>query len=362
MLLAIKHGKINMIQSIRLQNFQSHLNSYLEFSPGINIITGSSNNGKTSLLRGIGWVITNRPQGLAFKSYFADKKDSCKVTLTINGQKIVREKNTNINQYQLNEGIFSTVGGDTPSEVSSAINLSEINTQSQFEKHFLITESPGEIGRTINKIVKLEDIDILISSLSSKISSASKEIELKKQDVDKLNISLEKFKDYDKIEVLVDQIVKNDIKIKDLEQKVKILNYISDEGVRVEKLILSLENSYDDLEEKINELEQAWLTYNTNVKIIQDLSKLVSTINVLDTKIQDAETILSGCNALQSIEENLIKYSVGLETLHELNNLIKDWGKYFEFIKKTEKTIEKDEVEKNRILQEYGCPLCGRKS
>ena len=81
-----------MIQSLKIQNFQSHKNSELVFSEGINIITGSSNNGKTAILRALGWVITNRPQGLAFKSYFADKKDSCKVTLTINGQKIVWEK------------------------------------------------------------------------------------------------------------------------------------------------------------------------------------------------------------------------------------------------------------------------------
>ena len=350
-----------MIQSLRIQNFQSHLDSYLEFSPGISIITGSSNNGKTSILRSIDWVVNNRPQGISFKSTFSDKKDTCKVSLVINNQKIVREKNNSINQYQLNEGIFSTVGGDVPSEVISAINISEISIGRQFEKHFLITDSPGEIGRTINKIVKLDDIDTLISNISSKILSTNKEIEFKKQDIDKLNTSLEKFKDYDKIEVLVNQIIENDIKVKDLEQKVKILNYISDEGVRVEKLILSLENSYDDLEAKINELEQSWLTYNTNIKIIQDLSKLVNTISVLDTKIQDAEAILSGCDALQDIEEKLIKYSVGLETLNKINNIIKDWNRYFEVMKKVEKTIEKDEVEKNRILQEYGCPLCERK-
>ena len=73
-----------MIQSIRLQNFQSHKDSYLRFSNGINIISGQSNNGKTSLLRGLNWVITNRPQGIAFKSIFSDKKEICRVSLIIN--------------------------------------------------------------------------------------------------------------------------------------------------------------------------------------------------------------------------------------------------------------------------------------
>lgn len=349
-----------MIQSIRIQNFQSHSSSYLEFSPGINIITGQSNNGKTAILRAFNWLCFNRPQGIAFKSTFSDKKDTCSVALTINGQEIVRDKNNSINLYKVGSSLFTTIGNDVPQEVISAINVSDINIQGQFEKHFLITESPGEIGRTINKIVKLEDIDTLISSISSKISSTNKEIELKKQDVDKLNVSLEKFKDYDSIESLVNQIVENDIKVKDLEHKVKILDYTINEGTRVEKLIHGLENSYDNLEEQVSGLEQAWLTYNTNIKIIQELSKLGNTVNVLDTKIHDAEAILSGCDALQDIEEQLIKYSVGLETLNRINNIIKDWNKYFETMKRVEKLIEKDTKEFETLLSEYGCPLCGK--
>ena len=350
-----------MIKSLKIDNFQSHSHSELIFSEGINIITGQSNCGKTAILRALGWVVTNRPQGLAFKSTISDKKDTCKVSLMINNQEIVREKNNSINSYKLNKEVFNTIGNDVPSEVTSAINMSELSIQNQFEKHFLVTDSSGEIGRTINKIVKLEDIDTLISSLSSKISSTNKEIELKKQDIDKLNASLEKFKDYDKIEALVDQIIKNDIKIKDLEQKVKILNYISNEGVRVEKLIQNLENSYDDLGEKINELEQAWLTYNTNIEIAKELDKMVAVSVELDNKIGTSESVLNHVLALQGIEENVIKYAVAYEMLKQLNNLKSNWEHYYEVIKKNEKLVEKYENEFKDTLKAVGiCPLCER--
>lgn len=338
------------------------MNSYLEFSSGINIVTGQSNNGKTAILRALDWIISNRPQGLSFKSNFSNKKDTCSVALTINNQEIVREKNNTINLYKLNNLLFDTIGNDVPIEIASAINISDINIGKQFEKHFLILDTPGEIGRTINKIVKLEDIDTLISSISSKISSTNKEIELKKQDIDKLNTSLEKFKDYDSIEILVNQIIENDIKIKDLERKVKVLNYIFDESNRVEKLIQSLENNYDTLEKQANELEQSWLTYNTNIKIIQDLFKLVNTIDALNVKIQDAEVTLNGCDALQDIEEKLIKYSVGLESLNQINNLIINWNIHYDIIKKNDKLIEKYEKEFETLLKDYACPLCGKKS
>jgi len=291
-----------MIKSLTIENFQSHKNSFLEFSTGINIISGSSNNGKTAILRALNWVITNRPQGIAFKSNFSDKKETCKVSLIINDIEIVRERNNSINSYQVGSSLFTTIGNDVPSEVTSAINISDINCASQFERHFLLMDSPGEVGRTINKVVKLDDIDALISNISSKITSTNKELEIKKQDLDKLNLSLEKFKDYDLIENLVNQIVEYDSKVKTIENRVKLLSYIVTEGVRVEAIIASIENKYDGLEEEIKILEKLWLDYNTNSALVKDLNKMLTSLSMLDVDIKALETDLKHGEPLGEIE------------------------------------------------------------
>lgn len=349
-----------MIKSLRLQNFQSHKDSYLEFSPGINIITGKSNNGKTAILRALGWIVFNRPQGLSFKSTFADKGESCKVTLVINDSEIIREKNTSLNSYKVGISLFDTIGNDIPSEVSSAINLSEMNIHTQFEKHFLLTDSAGEVGRTINKIVKLDDIDALISSISSKISSTNKEIEIKKIDIERLNKDLEKFKDFDKIENLVNILVKNDSEIKELEQKVKVLNYIISEGSRTEKTILNIENKYDTLEEEIVLLEEMWLDCNTNIVLIKDLTTSIKEYDIIESKNNLLETILINAEALEDIEENVIKYATSCEYTKQLNKLVTSLDVCFKNAKKYERIIEKEEVEFKKILKEAGiCPLCG---
>ena len=351
-----------MIQSIRLQNFQSHKDSYLRFSNGINIISGQSNNGKTSLLRGLNWVITNRPQGIAFKSIFSDKKEICRVSLIINDTEIIRERNNSINSYQVGSSLFTTIGNDVPSEVSSAINISDINCASQFERHFLLMDSPGEVGRTINKVVKLDDIDALISNISSKITSTNKELEIKKQDLDKLNASLEKFKDYDLIENLVNQIVEYDTKVKTLENKVKLLSYIVTEGVRTESIIISIENKYVGLEDEIKVLEQVWLDYNTNSALVKDLNKMLTSLSMLDVDIKALETDLKHGEPLGEIENNVIKYLATSDVLNKINNLKQNWDGYFESMKKDEKLIEKYEKDFQQILKESGtCPLCGAK-
>lgn len=52
-----------MIKSIELKNIQSHENTRLDFDKGINVIVGSSNNGKSAILRGLYWARYNRPLG-----------------------------------------------------------------------------------------------------------------------------------------------------------------------------------------------------------------------------------------------------------------------------------------------------------
>ena len=57
-----------MLQTIQIHNFQSHENSQLDLSPGINTLVGDSDCGKSAVMRAILWAITNSPQGDAYVS------------------------------------------------------------------------------------------------------------------------------------------------------------------------------------------------------------------------------------------------------------------------------------------------------
>lgn len=350
-----------MIKSLHVQNYQSHKDSYLEFSKGINVITGSSNNGKTSILRALNWVVSNRPQGLAFKSSFSDKKESCKVTLEINNQKIVREKNTTINQYQLNDTIFDTIGNDVPSEINSAINMSEINIQTQFEKHFLLMDSSGEVGRTINKIVKLDNIDELVSNITSKINSTNKELEIKKKDLDKLYLNLEKFKDFDSIEKLVNNIIDYNVKIQDYTNIINSLNHIINNISIADEEINKIEKEYVGIEEKINQLELNWTKYHTNIEIAKNLSKIIDEVLLEESRITKAESIIKDEETVLLSETNLISFIAVKDVHYRLLNIIKEWNEHIIIIKNFEKNVESSELEFNNLLKEHGCPLCNRR-
>jgi DNA repair protein SbcC/Rad50 len=44
------------INKVRIENFQSHEDTLMEFHKGLNVITGPSDHGKSAVMRAIKWV------------------------------------------------------------------------------------------------------------------------------------------------------------------------------------------------------------------------------------------------------------------------------------------------------------------
>ena len=96
-----------MISKIELKNIQSHKDTTIELDPGINIIVGSSNNGKSTIMRAINWVTYNRPLGIdtLASHWILDKKGNLKDTMsasifTDDGHSVTRKRTKDENQQQ----------------------------------------------------------------------------------------------------------------------------------------------------------------------------------------------------------------------------------------------------------------------
>ena len=51
------------IKKIIIDNFQSHEHTEIEFGPGLNVIVGPSDYGKSAVVRALRWVLYNEPRG-----------------------------------------------------------------------------------------------------------------------------------------------------------------------------------------------------------------------------------------------------------------------------------------------------------
>jgi len=252
-----------MIKELSIQNFQSHADTKLEFDKGVNVIVGSSDSGKTAILRALFWVLENRPTGVGFISNFASKKEVCKVTAQLSeGGSISRIRGESDNKYVVNGTSLEAVGTSVPEEVTKAFNMTDVNISRQMDAPFLVSSTSGEVARFLNKTIKLDLIDTILASTESNKRKAKQE-----------TIRLEK-------------------EIEDVEDSITKLSWVH-EAKKLATKIDIIEGRIDKSTRTITELSEQVENYKTYYRIIDDTSSiipkaeiLISSIKELNSKIQ----------------------------------------------------------------------------
>jgi exonuclease SbcC len=154
-----------MIKSIHIQNFQSHSDTILTLDPGVNLICGSSDGGKSAIIRALKWLATNRPLGDGFASWGSKGETAVEVLLD-DGVSIMHEPGS----YSLIKGKdrqdWSAIGTGVPETVTQALNISELSWQAQMDAPFLLSASPGEVARTLNEVADLDKIDSTLVNIN----------------------------------------------------------------------------------------------------------------------------------------------------------------------------------------------------
>lgn len=170
-----------MFKSLRIHNFQSHKQSTLLFSPGVNVILGQSDSGKTATLRALRWVLENKPGGDAFRSTWGG---DTRVTLTtMDGHMVQRGKGATGNTYKLNGELLKAFGQGVPEEVQVAMNLNGVNVQQQLEAPYLLSETSGEVAKHFNRVANIDMIDQSVSRAKSLASKTRQSIAQRTEDL-----------------------------------------------------------------------------------------------------------------------------------------------------------------------------------
>ena len=241
-----------MLKQIELFNYESHVHSVIDLTEGINIFSGASGQGKSSIRRAIMWCMTNKPNGSAMVSWSAfdskgTQKDPCRVILTFDDLVIERQKGSALNGYVINnEKTLEAVGTSLPDEVASLLNISDINLEAQLDAPFLLSESSGEVARYLNRIVNLEAADHYQSEIESKKRKCDTDLKRTEESIKKLSVNLEELSWLDKASVIISSIEYKDKVIDGLESTIKA---IKDSVTEYEELSRKMD-SYRGIPEK----------------------------------------------------------------------------------------------------------------
>ncbi|NLV15733.1 MAG: AAA family ATPase [Syntrophomonadaceae bacterium] len=242
------------IKKLRLRNFQSHRETDFEFDPGLNIIVGPSDQGKSAIIRAMRWLIYNEPRGSGF---IRSGETRCQVRMEMSNGVVVeriRDDSARINRYHLEiEGqeplVFERFNKEVPLEVRQALGMEklvidrdrsvEINLAGQLEAPFLLEESGGTRSKILGRMANLHIIDAAQREALRDVSQASQEINRLNEDIAALD---EQLAEYDDLE---DQI----IRLQQLESLLVTLKAREEELHTLEALLARLKQTDQELAE-----------------------------------------------------------------------------------------------------------------
>ena len=189
-----------MIQSVILENFQSHKYSTFNFDKGLNVIVGAGHQGKTSLVRALSLVLYNNWD----KSWVRVGATFCRVILTMdNGVTVIREKGDKVNKYILSakeypNQEFNNFGTDVPEAISKALRIGKVvldkddsltlNYAGQHEPLFLFNRSGSQKAKVFGKLSGAHYLDHAMRSLSVEKKQISVEKSLKSKELVELKL------------------------------------------------------------------------------------------------------------------------------------------------------------------------------
>jgi len=354
-----------MFRSIYGKNFQIHKEFRMELSPGVNVIIGTSDEGKTAILRMINWIASNRPSGDAFKNWAAPKKESvCGEIELWDGKSIILEREDGKNVYTIydnrtsEELRFSSIKTDVPTEVSELLNLAEYNIQNQHQPYFLLQDTPGMVAKKLNDLVGLSIIDTLFYKLKSEVRSTSAKITALTSDIAS---GREEAKEYENLD--------------EIEKRIVQLEKVHEETAVIASSLLQISTKLSDIK-NINKMrEKLTPLVSLEFSVTQLLDKLSSFTN-LQIEIDTIETFVSHHRQITeqlesehlwlSLESAHKELSEKIATITSLSKQGEGLSAITEQLKRLQNTISIKTSTKRNWIQKYldeikkagRCPTC----
>lgn len=344
-----------MINSIQLQNFQSHKKSELKFHPGLNVVIGQSDTGKSSIIRALRWSVWNRPTGESFRSYWGGPT---KVIISVDDTTITRLRSNSKNQYLLNTTELNAVGTDVPDEIYTALDINKVNLQQQLDRPFLLDDSPGEVASHFNQVAHLDVINSSMKNVQSWLRQLEQNIQSEEQRLQNLKENLTA---YDYLDDLEGQITA-------LEQIERRRSRFQDDYNQMQKLLRDIEIVEADIAEyqALMELEQPVIDLLNKIGNRDTLQEQAKQLHQLIQTIQDVELQIEDLKYITALERPV---DIVIELYDEQEKLQQEYNTLSDLIieiENTEISLQQEQEHLYELEQTFHeempdqCPLCGQ--
>lgn len=335
------------LQKLLIQNFQCHSKLKVEFDKNITTITGSSDIGKSAIIRALRWLCHNNPQGEAF---IKEGTKGTIVKLIVDGKEIIRKRSEVKNTYHLDGKEFKAFGTDVPDPIINVLNLSDINFQSQHDSVYWFSLSAGEVSRQLNSIVDLGIIDSSLSAIGKKVRHYQQSITICKERLTKakerkesINWVIEANADYLVVEKGEEKHQELRIRATDLKNRIgssqtyiEMRDRASSQGKDVQ--------SVGKLGQICLKLSKRVTSLSVDIKNIQEQKK------ILDIGIPDTKLIISAFEKYNDLSDKV--WSLRTNHIDAIKQMTSD-------LVLLKNAVQVTETDLHEAIEGI-CPVCGR--
>lgn len=282
------------ITKVRIENFQSHANTEFDLSPGINLIVGSSEGGKSAILRAINFALHNEPRGDDFirmdetetrvSVWWSDGCYLCRIKGERNSV-LIRDKDGF-------EQTLDRIGTTLPKEALDVLGFPPIDDESgpiayadQHQPLFLVTLSASELPRTISRLTGIDDFEAAAEILNKQANVANKQIKDSTKRIENYNIQLKKYENLD------DQL--------DHLSAMESMAEKIDEMLSSAESAKSLKNNY----EEIMKIGRAAYKSLKKAENIAQFSPKLKEIGITVSQIESAQSLLNDYETINYLEK-----------------------------------------------------------
>ena len=335
------------IERVLIENFQSHERTEFRFGPGLNVIIGPSDNGKSAALRAIRWALYNEPRGTDFVRVGTRE---CRVTVTMSdGAEIVRELlltrsgAVSRNRYLValpgaEPQVFEGFGADLPVEVIRAHGMPEVQLDTdkrvllsfgaQLEGPFLLTETGSNRAKAIGRLLGVHVVDAALRATQRDLKNARQQIPQREREVERLTRALEAFADLPDRERELEQAEARLARAEVLQSRLEQLTALRERLDRVEAQEIRLQADLMRLEAVVQAAELARQA-QAAAQRAQELRRLAQALEQNDA--QQRREAGQQQRAAMELDRSLKEYGRLLEALGVCPTCLQPVGRIIHF-------------------------------
>lgn len=208
------------IEEVTIEGYQSHVNSTFRLSPGLTVITGPSDAGKTAIIRALRWFAFNEPTGEAFLHTIRNADGSIKeaadhvaVSVTFdNGVTITKTRRKGKTTYTHSGYQNPWEKAEIPPEIKETLGLLKqsygdfetcLNFAFQLDAPFMLSETASVGAKVLGKLAGTEIVDRSISEVNKKTHKTRIDISYADKQIGEIDVSLTEYFDLDQHDTLL---------------------------------------------------------------------------------------------------------------------------------------------------------------